>query len=55
MCQNEEINAAGYCRDAAGRCTVQKVGGALGSGCGDVGRCTVQEVGGRGWLGWGSK
>ncbi|PSC74458.1 chitin deacetylase-like isoform e [Micractinium conductrix] len=24
MCQNEEINAAGYCRDAAGRCTVQK-------------------------------
>jgi hypothetical protein len=24
QCQNEKINAAGYCRDAEGRCTVQK-------------------------------
>ena len=55
MCQNEEINAAGYCRPPAGRSTVHRGGGAGGWGWGVVGRGTGGGGGGGGWLGWGSK
>ena len=41
MCQNEEINAAGYCRDSVGRCTVRLLAAAAGG-------CAAQLAG---WLG----